>query len=550
MSCLPAKLRKKLKLLPNKPGVYIFKSKVGKVIYVGKAKSLKKRVNSYFTKPPSSPKVSSILEKLANIEYIVTSSELEAIILESNLIKKYWPRYNVILRDDKQYPYLKLTVNEEWPRLILVRRIEKDGARYFGPYSGGMVREMIRLIKRLFPIRWCKETPMKMRKQPCMYFHIRKCVGPCIRETTRQRYMRLCDEIITLLEGRLDETAKILRKEMQEASERLEFERAKAFRERAKTVERMAEGQKVVSSDLKDRDVVAFSRIGDKACAMVFQIRKGKLVGREMFFPTESRGVSVVELMTNVALQYYTDAAFIPPEIILQYPIEKPLVFKKWLSKQAGRKVSLEVQRKGRKQELVSMAEENARILLERKALSEAAPTEASGVTELKEKLNLSVFPVRIEAFDISNISGKDIVGSMVAFVSGAPYKRDYRRFEVRTVKKQNDVSAIYEVVRRRYSGSLSKELGLPDLILIDGGIGQVRAGNKALQQAGIFHIPIVGLAKRFEDIYFPHRTSPIKLRKESKALQLLQRVRNEAHRFALAYHKLKRKKKLISSRK
>ncbi|MCX5725954.1 MAG: excinuclease ABC subunit UvrC [Candidatus Saganbacteria bacterium] len=471
-------LKKKLKLLPDTPGVYIFKNEAGKVIYVCKAKSIKKRVPQYFTKPPSTPKISLIAEKLHDIDYIVTSSELEAMILESNLIKKFRPRYNVILRDDKQYPYLKLTVNEEWPRLIVVRRMEVDGARYFGPFSGGMVRETIKLIKRLFPIRWCKETPLKIRKQPCMYF--------------------------------------------------------------ARLIERMTEEQKVISSDLRDRDVIACGRAGDRAAAVILQIRKGKLVGKEIFYPTESKGVSDEELMGSIVTQYYADAATIPPEIVLQHEVEGPAMLEEWL------KAKIDVPKKGKKRKLVEMAEENAKILLERNILSQAGEAEGSSISALKEKLDLPILPVRIEAFDVSNISGTSIVGSMVAFSSGSPLKSDYRRFEVRSVKKPDDVSSIYEIVKRRYTGSLRKELGLPDLILIDGGIGQVRAGSLALKEAGLPHIPIIGLAKKFEDIYLPGRTSPLKLPKGSKALHLLQRVRDEAHRFALAYHKLKRKKDLF----
>jgi len=535
-------LKSKLKYIPEKPGVYIFKGEGGRVIYVGKAKSLKKRVPSYFSKPPDSRKTEIILQNLKDIEYIVTSSELEALMLESNLIKKYRPRYNIILRDDKQYPYLKLTVNEEWPRLIIVRRTTQDGAKYFGPMSGGMARETIKLVKRLFPIRWCKETPLKKRKQPCMYYYIGKCIGPCLEPISRKTYMDMCKGIAALLEGKLDDTIEKLKLEMGKASQDLDFERARVLRDRLRKLEKMAKGQRVVSPDLKDRDVVAISRIGEKACATVFQVRLGKLVGRDFFYPQETSGASDEELMTEAISQYYTDAAFIPGEILLEKEVLDPRLIENMLKRRAGKKVKLKA---GKKAALIKMAKENSRLLLERKILAQAEG-DLDALEDLKQKLKLSILPVRIEAFDISNIYGTDIVGSMVAFVGGMPYKRDYRRFKVRGVSKPNDVAALYEVVKRRYSGSLKGELGLPDLVLVDGGIGQVRAGYKGLRESNIPRIRVISLAKKFEDVYIPSKSEPIKIPRDSKALKLLQRIRDEAHRFALSYHKLKRKKRLF----
>ncbi len=537
-------IKSKLKFIPEKPGVYLFKGEADKIIYIGKAKSLKKRVASYFSKAPDSKKTELILRDLKNIEYIVASSELEALMLESNLIKKFRPRYNIVLRDDKQYPYLKLTLNEEWPRLIIVRRIEKDGAKYFGPMSGGAARDVIRLVKRLFPIRWCKETPLKKRKQPCMYYHIGRCIGPCAEEISREEYIKLCRAIMCLIEGDIDETIKELQTEMEEASRELQFERAKLLRDRLIKLKKMSRGQRVVSQDLEDRDVIAISRVGERACAVIFHVRRGKLVGRDFFYPHETAEATDEELLTHSVIQYYMDVSYIPGEIIVENKVLDAGLVESLLEKTAGKRVNLRVEEKA---PLVKMAKENSRLLLERKIISQAEG-DLGSLEDLKQKLKLDVLPVRIEAFDVSNISGTDIVGSMVTFVGGLPYKRDYRRFEVKSVKKADDIAAIYEIVKRRYSGSLKLKLGLPDLVLVDGGIGQVRAGRKGLKDSQISHIPIISLAKKFEDVYVPSRSKPLKIGKDSKALRLLQRIRDEAHRFAVTYHRKKREKQLGES--
>jgi excinuclease ABC subunit C len=418
-------LREKLKSLPNKPGVYLFKDKSGVILYVGKAKSLRKRVSSYFKKP-ADIKTGIILDRLYDIDFMVAGSELDALILEDELIKKYKPRYNISLRDDKAYPFLKLTVNEEWPRLFLTRRKEKDGALYFGRFQGGMVRAVIRLVKKLFPIRWCKESPLRMREQPCLYYRIGSCAGPCIRKISHSDYMVLVQGIILLLEGKMDEALEKLKKEMEKASERQDFEQAAYLRDRIKVLQKMIEG----------------------------------------------------------------------------------------------------------------------------KELSKApSPRLLSGVTELQKELKLDKLPMRIEAFDISNISGSNIVGAMVAFYGGLPLKSDYRRFKIRSFdKKPNDVAAIYEIVKRRYTGSLSKKMPIPDLVLVDGGLAQANSGGRGLKEAKLEGLPIIGLAKREEKIYLPKRNRPLSLAKASPALQLLQRIRDEAHRFAIAYHREKRARSLFAA--
>jgi len=417
-------LREKLKSLPHQPGVYLFKDKQGVILYVGKAKCLRKRVASYF-KPDPDIKLSILLDKLRDVDYIVTGSELEALILEDELVKKYKPRYNVALRDDKAYPFLKLTVKEEWPRLFLARRKDDDGALYFGRYQGGMVRAVIRLVKKLFPIRWCRESPLKRREQPCLYYHIGSCAAPCIGNISRDDYRSLIEGIILILKGKMEEAVEKLRSEMEKASGALDFERAKYFRDSLKLLQKMMEGKK--------------------------------------------------------------DLAKAP----------------------------------------------SPRVLAE--------------LTELQKALKLKNPPMRIECFDISNIQGSNIVGSMVTFLGGLPLKHDYRRFKVRSVTgKPNDVQAIYEVTKRRYTGSLTKELELPDLVVVDGGAAQVSFGKKALEEARLSSLPIIGLAKKEEEIYFPGKRETLRLAKRAPALQLLQRMRDEAHRFAVVFHREKRRKSLF----
>ncbi|MFH1684370.1 MAG: excinuclease ABC subunit UvrC [Candidatus Margulisiibacteriota bacterium] len=418
-------LQDKLKSLPGKPGVYLFKDRNGVILYVGKAKSLRKRVASYFTKSQDI-KTSILLERLHDIDYIIAGSELDALILEDELIKKYKPRYNIAWRDDKAYPFLKLTVNERWPRLFLVRKKEKDGALYFGRFQGGMVREVVRLVKKLFPIRWCKESPLKMRQQPCLYYRIGSCSGPCIRKISHEDYLALVQAIISLLEGKMDKALEMLSQEMAKTSENQEFERAANLRDRIKMLQKMIEGKELTRTP---------------------------------------------------------------------------------------------------------------------------APRRLSEIKELKKKLKLKKDPMRIEAFDISNIQGANIVGSMVTFFGGLPLKSDYRKFKIRSLaKKPNDVAAIYEVVKRRYTKTLAKKLPLPDLIVVDGGIAQVNSGAKALAESKLKKLPIIGLAKRQEDIYFPKAKKPLALSKRSAALRLLQRIRDEAHRFAISYHRARRSKTLFAS--
>jgi len=537
-------LASRLKILPDKPGIYFFRGCDRKIIYVGKAKSLRKRVRSYFTKTPNDTKVISIRQNMADFDYIVTSSELEAVMLESNYIKKYRPRYNIILRDDKQYPYLKLTINEEWPKLLLVRKLEDDGAKYFGPYTSSMVKETMRLLKRLFPIRWCRQSPLKKRKQPCMYYYIRRCSAPCIGAIDRKSYMEMAQEIVQLLRGRFRGLLRRLKKDMGEASLALDFERAKIQRDRIRSLEKIMNGQAVVSVDTADRDVIAYSRRESFICAVVLKVREGKLVGRDIFYPEGASDSGEGEMFSSMVSQYYADCAYIPPEIVLGAPVDEKGLLSKFLSKKRGAQVRLVHPTKGRGLALVKMAKENAGLLLERKVIFGGGEREPA-LLELKIKLRLEALPLRIEAFDISNIQGEDTVGSMVTFVGGKPHKSDYRKFKVLGRATPDDVGCMYEIVKRRYSGSLKGELGPPDLVLVDGGIGQVNAAHRALEESSLSNIPVLGLAKKLEVIYLFGKKSPVRLPRDTSSLHLLQRIRDEAHRFAITFHRAKRARRL-----
>lgn len=536
----------KRKHFPDRPGVYLFKDAEGKVIYVGKAKSLRKRIASYFRGSQDSPKTQAITENFSDLEFIVTSSELEAIMLESNLIKKHRPRYNVILKDNKEYPYIKLTMAEEWPRLLLVRKVIDDGAKYFGPYESSTVKETLNLMKRLFPIRPCAQSPLKMRRQPCMYFHIKRCAAPCVGGVDRRAYMSLCREAAELLQGRTESVLAKLRIEMKRASDEMAYEKAKELRDRIWKIEKLREGQSVISADMADRDVISFSRVGGEVCAVVLQIRGGKLIGRDIFYPMEASPAGDGELISSIIKQYYSESANIPPEIVIGGPTDEPALIRGFLSKKRGGRVSIVYPKRGLKRSLSEMAADNARTLLERRALY-AAGKGMAAVTDLKKKLGLGRLPVRIEAFDISNIQGADMVGSLVVFVSGQPHKAHYRKFRVRSLKGSDDVRAIREIVYRRYSGMLKEQLPLPDLVLIDGGPSQVSFAKKALVEAGLTRVPLIGLAKQHEEIHFGKGRAPLRLPKDSKALHLLMRIRDEAHRFAVTFHRLKRSRRMTA---
>ena len=557
-SDLKANLIERVKGLPDRPGVYVMKDSSGRVIYVGKASSLRNRVRSYFQSSAGlSKRIQVLIDRIADFEYIVTDSEVEALILENNLIKKHRPGFNVRLRDDKTYPFIKITLAEDFPRVIVTRRVEPDGSRYFGPYTDvGAMRETLRFLRRLFAIRSCSreisETkPRKMR--PCLNYHIKQCLSPCSGRISKEAYMELINRIILFLEGHQDEVVRSLKEEMQAASDALDFERAASIRDAVRAIERVAERQKVVLASSSDIDVIGYFRDEGDACALVFFVRSGKLMGRERFFISDTAEVSDSEILTAFIKQYYSEASFIPDEVLLPMKPHDEEAISMWLREKKGRKVSIRVPKRGDKKQLVSMATDNARLSLEEeklKAMQDAMVKDAA-LLELKEVLELPRLPRRIEAFDISTIQGSHAVGGMGVFESGRPVKSAYRRFKIKTVDGQDDYGMMHEIISRRYRRIVEQggtRNQVPDLIIIDGGRGQLNAGLRALAQVGAEDIPTISLAESHELIFVDGRDEPIALPEDSKALLLLRRIRDEAHRFAVSYHRQLRTKRSMLS--
>ncbi|MEW5762355.1 MAG: excinuclease ABC subunit UvrC [Bacillota bacterium] len=539
-------LSKRAARLPDRPGVYLFKDERGRVLYVGKAKSLQKRVRTYFQRAQPT-KVMAMLERARDLDFIVTDSEIEALILECNLIKEHRPRYNVVLKDDKNYPYIKITVNEEFPRVLITRRQLKDGARYFGPYTrAGAVHETLRLLKKLFPFRSCTRQRFTNRR-PCLNFHIKRCMAPCTGQVDPETYAAVIREVCLFLEGRHEELVKDLKARMQEAAARLEFERAAQLRDQIQAIGQVVARQKIVSTRLEDRDVVALARRGDTGQAVVFQVRRGKLVAEESFALQGAAGRSAEEVLAAFVKQYYGRASFIPPEVLLNLPLgEEQELIAAWLAAVRGGKVRLLVPRRGQKRELVGMAEQNASLLLEEEAARETREEEA--LQELARALGLPAPPRRIEGFDVSNLQGREAVASMVVFEGGRPQPDAYRRFRVRS-PGPDDYAALEEVVGRRFARAGDAAFGpLPDLVLIDGGKGQLNAALKGMEAAACAGIPVVALAKEEELVFAPGRAEPLRLPRDAAALHLLQRVRDEAHRFAVTYHRAARTRKALGS--
>ncbi|HBV99101.1 MAG: excinuclease ABC subunit C [Peptococcaceae bacterium BICA1-7] len=555
----------KLKRLPHRPGVYIFRDAGGRVIYVGKAISLKNRVRSYFRVSSSlSPKVRSMTEKAADLEYIVTDSEVEALILECNLIKEHRPRYNVFLKDDKTYPYIKITMGEDYPRVHITRRVQKDKSLYYGPYTQvGAVHETINLIRRLFPFRSCKDRVLKEKSRPCLNQHINRCLGPCCGLVGRDEYRTMIREVCLFLEGRQEEVVKRLTSRMEEASGKMEYERAAVLRDQIRAVQKVLEKQKIVSGRREDQDVVAVATGDSEAVVMVFFIRGGKLLGRENFVLGGLQGFEREEIITSFVKQYYSSADFVPGEILLQeiQPGEAE-VLSRWLTGKKGSRVALAVPRRGEKKKLLEMVERNASLALEEILLARASARDpAKDAGELALRLGLSSCG-RIECYDISNIQGAEAVGSMVVFEDGRPAPDQYRRFKIKTVTGPDDFASMKEVIGRRLercraereligTGQLSTRQAkfhiLPDLLIIDGGKGQLSAAVEAMSGAG-FNIPVFALAKEEELLFSPGMETPVFIPRDSGELYLLQRIRDEAHRFAVSYHRKLRTKRNLKS--
>ena len=542
-------LEDKLARVPDRPGVYIYRDSKQQVLYVGKAASLRSRVRSYFQESrPRDPKTDTLVRQIRDLEYIVTDNEPEALMLEANLVRKHRPRYNIILRDDKHYPFLKLTTNEEFPRLVVARRVQKDGAQYYGPfYPATAMRETLRLTRQLFPLRTCSITIDGSLERPCIQYAIHRCNAPCTGWETREGYAKTVRDVVHFLEGRDEDLAQRLTKQMEEAAADLKFERATVLRDQIQSLNKVRERQKIISIEDVDQDVVGVVRQGDDACVELFFVRKGRLVGQEPFFFDRVAGWSDGEILSAFVRQFYGKAVIPAAEILLSEEVPEAELTGEWLSKLAGRRVQMLAPQRGPKRQFVAMAEANAAIALQNRLLSRDNRQQLV-LEELQRALGLPGLPNRIEGYDISNIQGTEQVGSMVVWENGGMKKDDYKRFRIRSVAGADDFASLSEVLTRRFSKALELGSVLPDLVLIDGGRGQLNAGLKVLEDLGLDYIPAVGLAKQAEEVYQADSLHPLVLDPTSPALHTLQRIRDEAHRFAITYHKKLRTQRTIQS--
>jgi excinuclease ABC subunit C len=530
--------------LPSSPGVYLMKDAAGTILYVGKASSLHNRVSSYFgSSQKLTPKVRQLVSRVTDLEYFVTGSEQEALILELNLIKRYRPHYNVRLKDDSGYPYLKIDLKADWPRLYVTRRLEDDGARYFGPFtSSRSVRDTLKVIKGIFPLRPCTKVITGRELRPCLEYDIGHCLAPCTGAVTRREYAAVIRQVILFLEGKQEKVVRQLKVRMGQAAAALQFETAGALRDRIQAVQRVVEEQRISTRVKGEVDAIAFVPDRDQAFAQVFFIRGSKIVGRESFMLQGTRDEEPGEVMASFVEQFYGSSPHIPPLLLLQHPVANVATIQSWLQGKRGGGVRIEVPRRGNKKELIDIVAENARRGLEQLKIKQMAapPALPAALEEVKSVLGLAAPPERIEGYDISNIQGTAAVGSLVVFEHGQPRSGHYRRFRIKTVPAANDYAMLQEVLTRRFKrAGLSADSWavIPDLVLIDGGKGQVSAAREAMVIAGAGAVTVAGLAKENEEIFIPGRSQPIVLPKASPGLQLLQRVRDEAHRFALGYH-------------
>ncbi len=561
-------LKAKLDTLPAKPGCYLMKDAEGNVIYVGKAVNLRARVRSYFQAAAGlSPKTARLVAHIADLEWIVTPSELEALILENNLIKRHRPRYNVRLRDDKTYPYIKIHWQDAYPKVTITRRMEQDGARYYGPFtSSWAVQQTLDVLRRIFPYLTCDREITGRDERPCLYYHIRRCAGPCIGAVSQEEYREIIAGLANFLEGQTEAVMNELEAKMMAAAEAWQFERAARYRDQIRAAQSLVERQAVVSPALSNQDVIAFARADGDTCVQIFFVRYGKLIGRESFVLEGTEGEENQEIMASFLKQFYDDAAYVPPEIILPYDVDEARIIESWLGSKRGATVVLRVPQGGSAQDLLKMAEENAVETLNalRSQWQADINRQLQALSELQEALGLSRPPARIECFDISNTQGAEPVASMVVFVQGVPRKGDYRRFQVKTVQGPDDYASMREVLRRRFRRAVEEhpEAGkpgqrdkgqtwklLPDLLMVDGGKGQLGVAVEVLQEYDLLDaVPAVALAKEREELFLPGKPEPILLPRAGQALYLVQRIRDEAHRFALTYHRSRRARAAMAS--
>jgi excinuclease ABC subunit C len=565
---ISAHLQGILDTLPTRPGCYIMKDASGKIIYVGKAINLRNRVRSYFHESNEDPKTRQLVRNINHIEWIVVGSELEALILEMNLIKKHRPHFNIRLKDDKRYPYIKVHWADPFPKVTVTRQMINDGSRYFGPYTSvWAVHQTLDVLRRIFPYLTCDREITGLDPRPCLYYDIKLCSGPCIAAVTQFQYRQMIDDLCHFLEGHTDPIVSRMRAEMEKASEDLRFERAAALRDQISAIDRVVEKQKVLSSEAIDSDVIAMARADGEACVQIFFIRAGKLIGREYFILEGAEDANDSEVVSQFIAQFYAEAATVPPEVMLPNEIEEAQIIQQWLrTRRGGEKVEISVPHEGFSHDLVQMATENATETLTALRTQWQADTnrQTEALTELQTALQLSSPPNRIECYDISNTQGVASVGSMVVFEQGVPSKKHYRHFNIETVEGPNDFASMEEVLTRRFRrwraaqdkaetpGAKPDESfsRLPDLLIVDGGKGQLGRAVDVLTRFELLDkVPVVGLAKQEEELFFPNRPDSLLLPRHSQGLYLVQRIRDEAHRFAITAHRKRRSKLGLASR-
>jgi excinuclease ABC subunit C len=551
-----------LATLPNKPGCYIMKSATGDIIYVGKAINLRNRVRSYFQNSRDLDiKTRQLVRHIADIEFIVVGSELEALILEMNLIKKHRPHYNIRLKDDKRYPYIKVHWVDPFPKVTVTRQMVADGSRYYGPYTSvWAVHQTLDVLRRIFPYLTCDRVITGKDPRPCLYYDIKLCSGPCIGAVDQSGYRQLIEDLSQFLEGHTSEIVQRLQREMEKASEELRFEQAASIRDQLQAIEKVVEKQKVISSEEMDSDVIAMARADGEACVQIFFIRAGKLIGREYFILEGTEDESDKEVIAEFVKQFYAEAAMVPPQVLLPNEIEEVQIIRQWLrTRRAGQKVELKVPHQGTPQELIEMATENASETLQALRAQWEMDTnrQTEALAELQQSLNLDRPPNRMECYDISNTQGTAAVGSMVVFEQGVPNKSLYRRYNIQSVCGPDDFASMEEVLTRRFrrwQAAQEKTTPgekrdqafalLPDLLIVDGGKGQLGRAVAVLEQYGLTQkVPVVGLAKQQEELFIPGKSESLLLPRHSQALYMLQRIRDEAHRFAITAHRNRRSK-------
>lgn len=536
-------LEARLENLPEKAGVYLFKDSRDRILYIGKAKNLRHRVRSYFQAGRGfDPKTEVLKSRIRDLEFIVTDSEIEALLLESTLVKKHDPRFNVKLKDDKAFLHIKLAVNEPYPRVLLTRRVLHDGALYFGPYlPASLARNTVKIINRHFLLRTCDLNLDGNLDRPCLEYYIKRCLGPCVRGLcTQEEYRRAVDDVILLLEGKNEELIRSLTAKMREASERQHYEAAAFYRDRIHMVRELGEKQKMILSGVNDVDIFAYYREGTRLALQLFTLRSGKIVGKREFYWEDLEFFNPSQFLSDAIRQYYLTAGFVPHEIYLSVAIEDQELIGQWLSEKKGRKVRLAAPQKGEKHDLLLLVEKNAQIAFENRFRILGSAREKL-LEDLRRELDLPAIPARVEAFDVSNIQGDETVASLVVCEKGVMKKSEYRKFKIRTVRGADDFASIYEAVHRRYRRLVEEEKSLPDLVLVDGGKGQLHFAYQALSELGIEDIPVASIAKREELIFVQGQDEPIALERTAPALHLIQEIRDEAHRFALTYHRKRR---------